>query len=101
MELTEEQKIGLAKLKEPFEPNQINLLPKPYKKDSPSGKCAECGGPIEMGHSAVFFANAKRSNGAIHAIYSHLHGNADFKAAVKEALSDEAFRTFVKQALKN
>lgn len=34
----------LAKLREPFPPNQISKLPKPYKKDSPKGKCAECGG---------------------------------------------------------
>jgi hypothetical protein len=43
-EHTEEQKTALARLKEPFEKHQINLLPKPYKKDSPSGKCNECGG---------------------------------------------------------
>lgn len=35
---------ALKKLREPFEKNQINLLPKPYKKESPSGKCSECGG---------------------------------------------------------
>lgn len=35
---------ALAKLREPFAPNQISKLPKPYKKDSPSGKCSECGG---------------------------------------------------------
>lgn len=35
---------GLARLREPFEANQINKLPKPYKADSPKGKCAECGG---------------------------------------------------------
>lgn len=40
----EEQKAALAKLIVPFEKHQINLLPKPYKKDSPSGKCSECGG---------------------------------------------------------
>lgn len=34
----------LAKLREPFPANQISKLPKPYKKDSPKGKCAECGG---------------------------------------------------------
>jgi hypothetical protein len=34
----------LAKLRAPFPPNQISKLPKPYKKDSPKGKCAECGG---------------------------------------------------------
>lgn len=35
---------GLKKLREPFEPGQINKLPKPYRKDSPKGKCQECGG---------------------------------------------------------
>ncbi len=35
---------ALAKLRLPFEPNQINLLPKPFKKDNPAGKCADCGG---------------------------------------------------------
>src|SRR6185312_10673380 len=39
-----EQKTGLAKLREPFAPNQISKLPKPYKKDSPKGQCKECGG---------------------------------------------------------
>lgn len=34
----------LAKLREPFPPHQISKLPKPYKKDSPKGKCNECGG---------------------------------------------------------
>lgn len=34
----------LAKLREPFPDHQISKLPKPYKKDSPKGKCAECGG---------------------------------------------------------
>lgn len=34
----------LARLREPFAPHQISKLPKPYKKDSPKGKCAECGG---------------------------------------------------------
>ncbi len=34
----------LAKLREPFPPNQISKLPKPYKRDSAKGKCAECGG---------------------------------------------------------
>jgi hypothetical protein len=40
----DQQLTALAKLKVPFEKHQINLLPKPYKKDSPSGKCSECGG---------------------------------------------------------
>ncbi len=35
---------NLKKLREPFLPNQISKLPKPYKKDSPKGKCPECGG---------------------------------------------------------
>jgi hypothetical protein len=34
----------LAKLRDPFKPNQISKLPKPYKRDSPKGKCTECGG---------------------------------------------------------
>lgn len=34
----------LAKLREPFPPHQISQLPKPYKKDSPKGNCAVCGG---------------------------------------------------------
>lgn len=44
MEYTEEQKAALLKLRAPFEPNQINLLPKPYNKDSAKGNCKECGG---------------------------------------------------------
>lgn len=35
---------GLALLRAPFPANQISKLPKPYKKDSPKGKCSECGG---------------------------------------------------------
>lgn len=35
---------GLKRLREPFEAGQINKLPKPYKKDSPKGRCNECGG---------------------------------------------------------
>lgn len=35
---------GLERLREPFEPNQINKLPKPYKADSPRSNCRECGG---------------------------------------------------------
>lgn len=34
----------LALLRAPFPPHQISKLPKPFKKDSPKGKCAECGG---------------------------------------------------------
>jgi hypothetical protein len=39
-----EPKTGLDLLREPFPPHQISKLPKPYKKDSPKGQCAECGG---------------------------------------------------------
>lgn len=39
-----ETKTGLARLREPFAPNQINKLPKPYKADSPRSNCRECGG---------------------------------------------------------
>ncbi|MEO9231596.1 MAG: hypothetical protein ABI216_21960 [Devosia sp.] len=39
-----EKKTGLERLREPFAANQIGKLPKPYKKDSPKGKCSECGG---------------------------------------------------------
>ena len=35
---------GLARLREPFPSNQINTLPKPYKKDSEKQRCGECGG---------------------------------------------------------
>jgi hypothetical protein len=35
---------GLALLRVEFPPHQISKLPKPYKKDSPKGKCNECGG---------------------------------------------------------
>lgn len=35
---------GLALLREPFPAHQISKLPKPYKKDSPKGRCNECGG---------------------------------------------------------
>lgn len=34
----------LKKLRVPFEKHQISKLPKPYKKDSPKGRCDECGG---------------------------------------------------------
>lgn len=39
-----EQRAALAKLLEPFPKESISLLPKPYKKDSPKGKCDICGG---------------------------------------------------------
>lgn len=47
--LSEEQKAGLAKLREPFPPEQISKLPKPTVsneewKKLPKGKCAVCGG---------------------------------------------------------
>lgn len=42
--MDDDQKAGLAKLREPFPANQINKLPKPYKKESPKGKCNVCGG---------------------------------------------------------
>lgn len=35
---------GLALLRQPFPAHQISKLPKPFKKDSPKGKCGECGG---------------------------------------------------------
>ena len=35
---------GLALLRQPFPPNQISKLPKPYKKDSPKGNCNICEG---------------------------------------------------------
>lgn len=41
---TKEKTTGLARLREPFEPNQINKLPKPYRADSPKSNCRECGG---------------------------------------------------------
>ena len=39
-----DQKKGLDLLREPFPEHQINKLPKPYKADSPKGRCNECGG---------------------------------------------------------
>lgn len=43
-ETIERQAEALVKLRAKFEPNQISLLPKPYKKDAQPGKCNECGG---------------------------------------------------------
>lgn len=42
--MSEQAKKGLELLREPFPPHQISKLPKPFSKDSPKGKCAECGG---------------------------------------------------------
>lgn len=42
--MTETNAAGLQKMREPFPSHQINLLPKPYKKESPKGRCEECGG---------------------------------------------------------
>jgi len=41
---TKQAVTGLALLREPFPANKILKLAKPYKKDSPKGKCPECGG---------------------------------------------------------
>lgn len=41
--MSEQKKTGLELLREPFPPDQIELLPKPYKKESPKGNCKECG----------------------------------------------------------
>jgi hypothetical protein len=35
---------ALKKLREPFQPEQIGQLPKPYRKDSPKANCNVCGG---------------------------------------------------------
>lgn len=43
-EAPKEKPTGLALLREPFPANMVSVLPKPYKKDSPKGKCPECGG---------------------------------------------------------
>lgn len=42
--MSESKKTGLELLREPFKEHQISKLPKPYTKDSPKGKCSECGG---------------------------------------------------------
>ena len=34
----------LAKLRAPFADGDVSTLPKPYKKDSPKGRCSECNG---------------------------------------------------------
>jgi len=35
---------ALAKLREPFKPEQIDKLPKPTARDAQKGRCQECGG---------------------------------------------------------
>ena len=42
--MSTEKTTGLARLREPFEPHQINKLPKPYRADSQKANCRECGG---------------------------------------------------------
>ena len=44
MKMTDKKPTGLDLLRQPFPAHQISKLPKPYKRDSPKGKCAECGG---------------------------------------------------------
>lgn len=44
MTATQKPVTGLALLRESFPDNQISKLPKPKSKDSPKGKCQECGG---------------------------------------------------------
>jgi hypothetical protein len=41
---SETKATGLELLRQPFPENQISKKPQPYSKDSPKGKCAECGG---------------------------------------------------------
>ena len=58
MSITPEQ---AAALRKPFPRESIGILPKPYKADSPKGKCAQCGGVHGLpavhldyvGHAAV------------------------------------------------
>ncbi len=42
--MSEKTPTGLELLRVPFAAHHISKLPKPYKKDSPKGKCGECGG---------------------------------------------------------
>lgn len=42
--MNEEQKTALKRLQSPFAKHEISLLPKPYKKENPRGKCDVCGG---------------------------------------------------------
>lgn len=44
MTTTPPKPTGLELLRAPFPPNQISKLPKPKSKDSPKGRCPECGG---------------------------------------------------------
>ena len=39
-----ERAAGFARLREPFEPQQIGKLPKPKRRDAEKGHCSECGG---------------------------------------------------------
>lgn len=41
---TDAKKTGLQRLREPFPPHQISLLPKPTSRDAKKGRCPECGG---------------------------------------------------------
>jgi hypothetical protein len=42
--LTDEQQKLLGRLAAPFDPDEIEILPKPYKKDSEKGNCRVCNG---------------------------------------------------------
>ena len=42
--MSEINKDGLQKLREPFPPESIGQLPKPLRKDAQKGRCQECGG---------------------------------------------------------
>ena len=42
--MSDKKPTGLDLLRAPFPQNQVSKLPKPFKRDSPKGKCAECGG---------------------------------------------------------
>lgn len=39
-----EMERGFAALREPFPPESVGKMPKPYKKESEKGNCSECGG---------------------------------------------------------
>ncbi len=81
------------------EPWQVGELPEmdTYIDES---RCAECGENMEVGHTGVFYANVERKNGDLHNIYSHLHGNNDFKNALREALTDSTFKKEMAQLVK-